>query len=72
MATLLPRGPQQAEIARALAVATDGAIIRAQIDAAPDPALEALARMVEALNGGVSPLTATRGKPKAHRPAVRT
>jgi len=49
IATLLPDTKDRPALADALAVAVDGAIIRAQYDPDPEAALAALARIVEAL-----------------------
>jgi len=49
IATLLPPSRQRAEVARAIALAVDGAIVRAQGEASPQAALKALQRVVKAL-----------------------
>jgi len=49
IAGLLPAARDRRETARALAVAVDGAIVRAQYDPQPKTALKALARVVTAL-----------------------
>lgn len=49
IASLLPKSPKRKALAQALAVAVDGAIIRAQYDPTPDAALAALKRIVDAL-----------------------
>lgn len=51
IAGLLPDSPQRSALAQALAVAVDGAIIRAQYDPTPEVALAALERIVAALLG---------------------
>lgn len=47
--TLLPPSKQRARDAQAIALAVDGAIIRAQFDQAPDAALQALERILKSL-----------------------
>lgn len=49
ISTLLPASRQRAKDARAIAVAVDGAIVRAQLGETAGPALEALGRIVKAL-----------------------
>ncbi|ACX96435.1 TetR/AcrR family transcriptional regulator [Halothiobacillus neapolitanus] len=49
IANLLPNTVERQEIAQTLAMAVDGAIIRAQYDQTPDTALAALERIVRAL-----------------------
>jgi AcrR family transcriptional regulator len=49
IASLLPPSPDRQQDAQALAVAVDGAIIRAQFDRSPDTALLALNRLLKAL-----------------------
>jgi AcrR family transcriptional regulator len=49
IAAVLPASRQRARLAQAVALAIDGAIVRAQFDATPDAALEALKRIVKAL-----------------------
>ncbi|WP_240754765.1 TetR/AcrR family transcriptional regulator [Parasulfuritortus cantonensis] len=49
IADLLPATSERANLAGTLAVAVDGAIVRAQYDATPEPALQALATIVAAL-----------------------
>lgn len=51
IAALLPDTPDRPALADALAMAVDGAIIRAQYDPDPEAALAALARITEALAG---------------------
>jgi AcrR family transcriptional regulator len=51
IASLLSPTSAQAEDAEALAVAVDGAIIRAQFDRTPEAALRALGRVLAALSG---------------------
>lgn len=52
IADLLKNSAQRTALAQAIAVAVDGAIIRAQYDPTPDAALSALSRIVEALLKG--------------------
>lgn len=52
LAALLPASRQRGQDAQALALAIDGAIIRAQFDPAPDAALAALQRIVKTLLAG--------------------
>ncbi|ANJ67327.1 TetR family transcriptional regulator [Halothiobacillus diazotrophicus] len=49
IAGLLPENPQRAQHARALALAVDGAIVRAQMDASPEEALRTLDWIVHLL-----------------------
>lgn len=49
IATLLPPSKQRARDAQAIALAVDGAIIRAQFDQAADAALQALERILKSL-----------------------
>lgn len=49
IAGVLPASRQRAKLAQAIALAVDGAIVRAQFDAAPDAALDALKRIVKSL-----------------------
>jgi AcrR family transcriptional regulator len=49
IAPVLPASRQRAELARAVALAIDGAIVRAQFDATPDAALSALDRIIKSL-----------------------
>lgn len=49
IAAVLPASRQRARLAQALALAIDGAIVRAQIDAEPDAALDALKRIVKSV-----------------------
>jgi AcrR family transcriptional regulator len=49
---LMPESDRRGRDAEAIAIAVDGAIIRAQFDESPDAALEALERIVESLSGG--------------------
>ncbi|MES2183684.1 MAG: TetR/AcrR family transcriptional regulator, partial [Pseudomonadota bacterium] len=49
IAGLLPAGPQQARQAQAVALAVDGAIVRAQFDGTPDAALETFGLLLAAL-----------------------
>lgn len=51
IASLLPPSRQQKQDAKALALAIDGAIIRAQFDQSPDAALASLERILKALLG---------------------
>lgn len=46
---LLPASRQRPRLARAIALAVDGAIVRAQMDQAPEPALKTLDQIVQAL-----------------------
>ena len=48
---LLPVSRTRSDVAAALAVAADGAMVRAQVDGRPEPALRALERIVRALTG---------------------
>ncbi len=59
IAALLPPGPRRKAQARALALAVDGAIVRAACDGAPDDALEALRALLAAV------------APGARRPSLR-
>jgi AcrR family transcriptional regulator len=52
IAAVLPPSRRRRQNAEALALAVDGAIIRAQFDAAPDAALAALERILKALLAG--------------------
>lgn len=52
IAGLLPPSRQRQQDAQAIALAVDGAIIRAQFDQAPDAALAALDRILKALFAG--------------------
>lgn len=54
IAALLPAGPAREARARALAVAVDGAIVRAACDDAADDALDALRALVAAVANGKS------------------
>jgi hypothetical protein len=49
IAAVLPASRQRAKIAQAVALAVDGAIVRAQADATPDSALDALRLIVKSL-----------------------
>lgn len=49
---LMPESDQRERDAQAIALAVDGAIIRAQFDESPDAALQALERVVGSLSGG--------------------
>ncbi len=49
IAAVLPPSRQRARQAQAIALAIDGAIVRAQFDETPDAALDALKRIVKAL-----------------------
>jgi len=49
IATVLPASRRRGKLAQTVALAIDGAIVRAQFDATPDAALEALKRIVRAL-----------------------
>lgn len=49
LAALLPAGPGREEDARAVALAVDGAIVRAQYEGTPEAALRALGRVVAAI-----------------------
>lgn len=64
IAALLPPARQRGQQAQAIALAVDGAIIRAQFDQAPDDALQTLAHILKSLQAGASP-AATRAKAAA-------
>jgi AcrR family transcriptional regulator len=49
IAAVLPKSRQRAQIAQAVALAVDGAIVRAQFDPSPNVALAALRRIINAL-----------------------
>lgn len=49
IAAVLPASRRRKRLAQAVALAVDGAIVRAQFDAAPDAALDALKRIVKSL-----------------------
>ncbi|HQT31443.1 MAG TPA: TetR/AcrR family transcriptional regulator [Thiobacillus sp.] len=49
LAAVLPASKQRLELAQAIAMAIDGAIVRAQFDHAPDAALAALDRIIRSL-----------------------
>lgn len=49
IAAVLPASRQRAKLAQAIALAIDGAIVRAQFDTTPDVALDALKRIVKSL-----------------------
>lgn len=49
IAAVLPASRQRAKLAQAVALAIDGAVVRAQFDPAPDAALGALDRIVKSL-----------------------
>lgn len=49
VAAVLPRSRQRAKNAQAVALAIDGAIVRAQFDTSPDAALSALERIIQSL-----------------------
>ena len=49
IAAVLPKSRQRAQIAQAVALAIDGAIVRAQFDPSPNAALAALRRIINAL-----------------------
>jgi AcrR family transcriptional regulator len=49
IAALLPASRQRQKIAQAIALAIDGAIVRAQFDSSPDEALSLLDRMIKSL-----------------------
>jgi AcrR family transcriptional regulator len=49
IAAVLPPSRQRAKIAQAVALAIDGAIVRAQFDSSPDAALSALDRIINSL-----------------------
>lgn len=49
IAAVLPATRQRSKLAQAIALAIDGAIVRAQFDETPDAALDALKRIVKAL-----------------------
>lgn len=50
IASILPTSRQRAKIAQAVALAIDGAIVRAQFDPSPDTALSALDRIIRSLS----------------------
>jgi hypothetical protein len=50
VARLMRPAPGRARVARALALAIDGAIVQAQYLASPEPAVEALAHVTKALS----------------------
>lgn len=52
IANLLPQSGQREPDAQAMALAVDGAIVRAQMDRHPDAALQALDRVLKALQAG--------------------
>ncbi len=52
IAAVLPKSRQRAQIAQAVALAIDGAIVRAQFDSSPDAALAALGRIIDSLLKG--------------------
>jgi AcrR family transcriptional regulator len=54
VASLIKRTPGRARLARALALAIDGAIVQAQFHESPDAALESLAFVVKALDKGAA------------------
>lgn len=49
IAAVLPASRQRVKLAQAIALAIDGAIVRAQFDVTPDAALDALKRIVKSL-----------------------
>ena len=49
IASELPASAQRTKLAEAVALAVDGAIVRAQFDVTPDLALDALKRIVKSL-----------------------
>jgi AcrR family transcriptional regulator len=49
IAAVLPASRRRAKLAQAVALAIDGAIVRAQFDTSPDVALDALRRIVKSL-----------------------
>lgn len=49
IAAVLPASRQRVRLAQAIALAIDGAIVRAQFDTTPDAALDALKRIVKSL-----------------------
>jgi hypothetical protein len=49
IASLLPASRQRKQDAQAIALAVDGAIVRAQFDETPDVALKALARLLKSI-----------------------
>lgn len=65
IATLLPPSKQRDRDAQAIALAVDGAIIRAQFDQAPDAALQALERILKSLQTSASQRAPT-AKSTAH------
>lgn len=71
IAALLPAGPARDADAEALALALDGAILRAQFDQRPEAALAALAHAVQRVAGSTTPARpagarqAQRGAPRA-------
>ncbi len=62
---LLPPSKQRDRDAQAIALAVDGAIIRAQFDQAPDAALQALERILKSLQAS-APQRTTAAKNTAH------
>lgn len=54
IADLLPRSKQREQDAQAMALAVDGAIVRAQCDQNPDAALQALDRVLKSLHASRS------------------
>jgi AcrR family transcriptional regulator len=52
IASLLPASRQRNQDAQAIALAVDGAIVRAQIDETPDTALKGLARILKSFQAG--------------------
>jgi len=68
IADLLPPSAQRDAEAQAIALAVDGAIVRAQFDPAPGAALRALARILEALTANAPDHVPPAGKA---RPAGR-
>ena len=54
IAGLLPAGRSRRRLARAVAVAVDGAIIRAQYDTEPDDALEGLQQLLEGMEAAAA------------------
>lgn len=56
IASLLPPSAQREQDAQAIALAVDGAIVRAQMDQHPDAALQALNRVVQSLLASPCPM----------------
>lgn len=54
IAALLPASRQRRQLAQVIAMAVDGAIVRAQFDASPDVALKTLALLLRSLQTGTA------------------